>query len=915
MRHWLQLAIRNWWVRQDRTFGAVAAIMLGTASVVWVSCSYESVRRTVAGWAEGYVGGSHVTIQSPMGKYSQISQRLLDATRQVDNVAHANGLLIQRLRGVAVPQGELGQRNAQTLVWSETLEELDLHGVEIESELRIRDHTQSLTAGRMLSPDDEWAIVLDEAYAADNRVGLGDALFVWGGAQDRPFQLEIVGLMKRRRVARFQKAMGLLPQVTLQRINSKTGLLTGVDVVLRDPSRIADSSAALRLAVRRIEPSATVRSVEARMRQIEFVQGQQRFLISLLSCIVMLTALVTILSTLSMGLVERIGLLGLMRCIGMTGRQLGVLVLCEVLPLGVIGVAAGVPLGLLMSLVTVWLVPDYVGQFAISWLGVGLGVVAGLATTLVAALLPMIAAMTVSPMEAARPRAGGVRALPLVITMLLGGGLILAQHFVLMPRLQRSATFFEGAGVAIVMLYVGYALIAAPLVYLLSRPVVAGAAALLRLRGRLLQDQVGHAVWRSAGVCCGLMVGLSLIIEILVVNESVTTGWQFPKQFPEAYVWSFDELRGDAGELLATIPGVREVTAAKACNAVIQERRPMFMDQVLQSVTWFMGCDPESFFEMVRVEMVQGDMQDAVAKLKLGGHVVVADDFARSRDKKLGDQITVWVGDRRHQFVIAGVMQSPALDIAASYFQAHSEFVVAASGSVLGSARDMERLFRIDGTRLALINFDLPPEPVPPDWPPPRGSEAALGMPERVWQPGIPLELRWRAYREELVLREARRLLNAPQAFTGTARELKDEIDAQLTEMTRLLTAIPSLALVVAAVGVANLMTANVAARRRQFAILRAVGATRGLVLRTVAGEALVLGLLGSILGLALGMHLATNVVQMIDRMWGFRVELALPWGLILLAIVLTVGLCVLAGWAPARRAAQTNIVEVLRVA
>src|SRR5262249_9084010 len=150
------------------------------------------------------------------------------------------------------------------------------------------------------------------------------------------------------------------------------------------------------------------------------------------------------------------------------------------------------------------------------------------------------------------------------------------------------------------------------------------------------------------------------------------------------------------------------------------------------------------------------------------------------------------------------------------------------------------------------------------------------GVTEDAYDTKLPLDRRWQRYREQGVLTEVRKQLDVPNANGGTVRALKDEIDKRLTEITRLLTAIPSVALLVAAIGVAKLMMANVTSRAKQLAILRAVGATRGLVLRMVIGEAIVLGALGSALGLGLGVHLAANITELVNRMWGFRVDLEL---------------------------------------
>ncbi len=917
MRHWSQLATRNWRVRQIRSIGAVAAIMLGTATIVWVSCCYESVRRTVMAWAGGYVGRSHITVQSPLGKYDQIPARLLEAVAAVNGVEAVNGLLVQRLHALTVRRDELAERNSQTLKWKPDIPEVDLHGIDLATEGTVRDHAASLLAGRMLAPGDSMVCLLDASYAEEMGVGLGDRLFVWGGSRDEPYELEIVGLIARRRVARFQKALALTKLEDLQRINSKFGLITSIDIVLNEAARkdIGRATVRVRAAVRRIVPNATIRNVEGRMQQIQFAQRQQEMVITLMSCVVLLTALITILSTLSMGMIERIHELGLMRCVGVTGGQLAWLMLLEVMPLGLVGVGAGIPFGLGMTALTVQLVPEYVGQFALNPRGILMAGLAGLLTTLVAALVPITAAVSVSPMEAARPRARRPHPLLLLGVLLLAALTLSVQHFGLMGRIQRSMEFFQWASAAIVLLYIGYSLVAPLVIRVVSWPVVAAVAAALRLRVRLLSEQVGHAVWRSSGIASGLMVGLSLIVEIMVVNESIVRGWQFPQQFPEAYVWSFEQMRPDAAEVIQEIEGVGACTAANAINVIIQERPPMLMDKVLQSVTWFMGCDPDTFFDLVRVEMVEGTLEEARELLKQGGHVVVADDFARSRNKHKGDEIKVYLGSRVRVFKVAAVMQSPALDIAAGYFQAQGEFSVVASGSVLGSNADLRDKFGFDGVKMLLLNFELPPEPPPPDWPPARSSTGADGLADYVYDASLPLERRWQAAREAAVLREIRERLNAPQAFAGTARELKDEIDRELTRITRLLAAIPGVALVVAALGVANLMAANVTARSRELAILRAVGATRGQVLRLVIGEALVLGMLGTALGLVLGLHLSTNVITLVDRMWGFRVELQLPWALLGVAVSLTVGLCLLAGVLPARHAARTNIVEALHVA
>jgi putative ABC transport system permease protein len=128
-----------------------------------------------------------------------------------------------------------------------------------------------------------------------------------------------------------------------------------------------------------------------------------------------------------------------------------------------------------------------------------------------------------------------------------------------------------------------------------------------------------------------------------------------------------------------------------------------------------------------------------------------------------------------------------------------------------------------------------------------------------------------------------------------------------------LFASIPTVAMLVAALGVANLMMANVTSRTRQIAILRAVGATKWQIIRLVFGEALVLAVIGTGVGLALGFHAAYTVNLMTAKLWGFVPQWDVPWGTIGKAVAFTAGVCLLAGILPAHRASRSNIIEAMQ--
>jgi len=171
---------------------------------------------------------------------------------------------------------------------------------------------------------------------------------------------------------------------------------------------------------------------------------------------------------------------------------------------------------------------------------------------------------------------------------------------------------------------------------------------------------------------------------------------------------------------------------------------------------------------------------------------------------------------------------------------------------------------------------------------------------------------RWQRYRENIIMSLISLRCGSSTMYAST-RELKDRIDNNLQRATALMTTIPMFALIVAAFGVANLMAANVASRSQQIAMLRAIGATRWQMTRLVVGEAFVLGVVGCLLGVALGMHAAYSMKSMTYDIWGYKTIWTMPWGWLGLGIGFTMLVCLLAGILPARRAARNNIIDAMQ--
>jgi putative ABC transport system permease protein len=138
-----------------------------------------------------------------------------------------------------------------------------------------------------------------------------------------------------------------------------------------------------------------------------------------------------------------------------------------------------------------------------------------------------------------------------------------------------------------------------------------------------------------------------------------------------------------------------------------------------------------------------------------------------------------------------------------------------------------------------------------------------------------------------------------------------DEILQARVETSRtlsaLLVAVASIALVVGGIGVMNVMLVSVAERTREIGLRLAVGATDGAVQLQFLGEAVMLTLLGGLLGVLLGAAGCAAIGA------GLGWSVSVPLEALALAPCISIAVGIFFGFYPARRAARLDPIEALR--
>lgn len=127
--------------------------------------------------------------------------------------------------------------------------------------------------------------------------------------------------------------------------------------------------------------------------------------------------------------------------------------------------------------------------------------------------------------------------------------------------------------------------------------------------------------------------------------------------------------------------------------------------------------------------------------------------------------------------------------------------------------------------------------------------------------------------------------------------------------MTSLLVGIASIALLVGGIGIMNMMLVSVTERTAEIGLRKALGAKPWLIQLQFLMEAIMLSVMGGIIGILLGNAISLAVCQVI----GIPFAVSLP--AISLGFFFSASMGVIFGWTPARKASKLNPIDALRAA
>jgi len=822
MRPSWRLGITNLLVRRGRTALLIGIVALAAALVGAVSLSIDSVQASVRVRLFETLGAADARIVHLFD--GRFDESLLDEVRAWPAVAQAVGrfssaLTLERENGEIDPDTGLPVRVTP-----------NTHGIDPLHEQRIRPI--QLEAGRYPQREDE--ITVDSFTAEELSAALGDTLIV--RRFGTPIRLTIVGIFHRPVLGALQRPQAVVVRSALENATEKRGSLSDIAIILKDGVDVeqfcTDHASDLPEKLS-LEPAELTRTDFDRRIAVGKIASLLAALFAFLS------ASLLIVIGMTTGVEERQRELAVARAIGASRSQLFLSQMWFGGIIGTLGGAIGVPLGIGLATLMLWyfrdLVPDGLTLSARPLLLAGAGAVgAGLG----AGLWPAFSASRISPLRAMASRANPPTTCGAAVLALVALGMLLGQ-IALFLLTRDDARFWWYASLGAVLMEVGY--------FLLAAPVFIGVAALvgpllgraLRLPADLISQSARATPYRLGLTAGAMMLGLAVLVSSWTSTTSLLSDWLGKMRFADGFAFQRSGLSEEARDAIENLPFVIRTCPISYIPLQVQGGPIFGLENVGPPNVTCIGFTPEDFFEVNHIDWVAGTPEEAIPRLKTGDGILVAKEFLITKSLTLGDTLTLGAGNMMHEYEIVGVVEAAALDVATQIFGIRSTYSEHAIRCVF---TDFDVLMeRFDHPDVYMMQIELSPN---------ISDEEA----------------------------QKRVMEAAPGAFFISGRAIKDGIAEMGTALLAVQSAVAFAALILASFAAGNVLVANVAARRFEYGILRAVGASRSHLARLVLGEAILMGLTAIIVGTLFGTHGARCDIELYRNLMGYDLVPRMPW-------------------------------------
>jgi putative ABC transport system permease protein len=846
------LVLRGIAVRKLRTALTALAVVLGAAMLTGTLVMSQTIRGGFHEWYSQTNGTSSAVVTGKLAVRDSSSDvgtatpplpvALVSRVRNVPGVARAEGLV----QGPAVLIDRSGK-------------EIGGDGPPSQVSSIMPDPNLTpfhLVGGRM--PRNGHEIVLDTWSSGQAKATIGETVRLSTELPTRTYT--VVGLIRFAHIGTAGAVFAIVTANQARAILQRTGQVDRIQIAAApgvSPTQLVanlkaahlSSGVALEIQTARADGHA------AEKRDGAFLTIFQDILLAF-GGVALLVGAFVIFNTFSITVAQRTRELALMRTLGAGRRQVLASVILEAAIVGIgssaigVGVGIGIAAGLFALFAAVGGVVPTVA-LVLTPATLVPGFVLGAVVTLIASVVPAVRATRISPTTALREGAGAERRPgkgSLVASIVLLGVAAATLGYGVLGDPSSTDTRLLLIAVGSLTLILGTAASASRLV----GPIVAVAGAPLRhfggLPGTLASENARRNPGRTATTSAALMIGVAVVAFIAVLAHAITGGndAELSRHVRAAYVVRPSSMGAQLDPAIAR--RIARVAGVSTVAAVSSEVTRVNGGAAHAAI----GVDPSTLLSGYRFEWKHGS--DALVST-LGAHdALMPDGIAKDEHLAIGQTFSVVTpAGARARFRLVGTFKDELY----------------LSGYVIRES-SWRALFGSSGDTMILAGLKAGSDPA--------GTELAIQH-----QIG---------------------------SYHGVKVESHDEIRAanarDSQEVVTMVDLMLALSLIISLFGIVNTLVLSILERTREIGLMRAVGASRRQVRRSVRYEGVLTAYVGGVLGIALGVVVAALVVHAIHMRFSVPVGQLIP----LIAACTIAG--ILAGALPARRASRLDVLDAL---
>jgi ABC-type lipoprotein release transport system permease subunit len=339
MQLYLRLAWRNIWRHRRRTMIIVAAMGLGLALMMMYDGLVDGFNQAIYGNAIRVLGGN-IQVHAAGYREKVDSNPLLPLTNDsaVVQAALSNPEVITAARRISTG-GLLTNREGAFPI--------NIIGIEPEVEKSVSLIAAHIVAGRYLAVDDQDAILIGRGLADVMEIQVGDRLTMVGSdvhKQNRQRTMTVAGIYDISLPTNEKRTM-YISLGEAQNLFDLQNQSTEVQITLKKLGEESTVIAALSTAL----PGYEVESWENNYPELKSALERKGTVMNIFSVIILVIAGIGILNLLLMAVYERTREIGLLGAMGLKPNQIATLFILEGTLIGVVGVAAGILMGLVFN--------------------------------------------------------------------------------------------------------------------------------------------------------------------------------------------------------------------------------------------------------------------------------------------------------------------------------------------------------------------------------------------------------------------------------------------------------------------------------------------------------------------------------------------------------------------------------------